>query len=348
MFFRLFPQRPHTARPGPSRRPQRRAFRPGLEALEDRCVPSTLAVTSTDDNVNEAGTLRFAVAHATSGDTILLTRAVQVGITLTHGDLVLTQNVTIETTPGPRISISGGGNSRIFEINAGVQVTLNNLELTQGNGTANNPADTSDLDGNGGAILDFGTLTINNGRLDNNSADDGGGAILSFSGNVTVNETIISDNSAPGTKAGGFGGGIWNFLGTLTVNKSLFSGNLATHGGGGILNEGQLTVSNSSFLDNTTDGSSEGGGIWNFGTMTASNCLFVGNVAGFGGGIFNDGGTVTVTGSTFANNTGLLDGGAIYNAFGGSLSVGTSVFAGNTPENIVGPFTDLGGNVGVT
>src|SRR5262249_34251857 len=43
-----------------------------IEALEDRCVPSTFAVVKADDNVVEHGTLRWAVANAVSGDTILI------------------------------------------------------------------------------------------------------------------------------------------------------------------------------------------------------------------------------------------------------------------------------------
>ena len=168
MFSLLFRRARKAAKAGRARRPSRTL--PTLEALEDRCVPSTLAVTSGDDNVAEVGTLRFAVAHAQSGDTILLTKAVKNGITLTQGDLVLSQNVTIAALGDQPITISGGGNSRIFEVNAGAQVTLENLNLTNGNGVANNPNDTSGLDANGGAILSFGALTINDSNLCNNFA----------------------------------------------------------------------------------------------------------------------------------------------------------------------------------
>jgi predicted outer membrane repeat protein len=346
MFSWRFPRQRHVSRSGQSRRPQRRAFRPGLEALEDRCVPSTLAVTSTDDNVEEAGTLRFAVAHAASGDTILLTSAVQPGITLTQGDLVLSKNVSIAALGGQHITISGGGHSRIFEINAGVQVTLDNLELTQGNGTANNSADTSNLNGNGGAILSFGVLTLTNSILDNNSADGGGGAILNDTCSLTLIDTLVASNHAPGTKVNGFGGGVWNFLGTLNICHSAFDGNTALQGGGAITNQGVLTVSDTTFSNNTATGStSEGGAILNFVTMTISDSQFFANTAGFGGAIFNNGGRALVTGSTFAANTGTLDGGAIYTFFGGTSSVGTSGFVNNAPDHIVGGFTDLGGNI---
>ena len=66
---------------GPARR-----WRPWLEVLEDRCVPSTLVVTSPLDDVTQRGTLRYAVAHATSGDTIRMSPALQgAPIVLTQG-----------------------------------------------------------------------------------------------------------------------------------------------------------------------------------------------------------------------------------------------------------------------
>src|SRR5947209_9334616 len=108
-------------------RPIRKApprSRPALEALEDRCVPSTLTVTSSADDVTVNHTLRYAVAHAQSGDTILLTAAIQAPIVLTHGELVLSRNVTIESVPAQTPTISGDAMSRIFEIAAGANVVL--------------------------------------------------------------------------------------------------------------------------------------------------------------------------------------------------------------------------------
>ncbi len=74
-----------------------------------------------------------------------------------------------------------------------------------------------------------------------------------------------------------------------------------------------LTVSDSSFSDNT--GSYYGGAIFNDdGTATITNSNFVDNstLYGLGGAIDNLGGTLTVTGGTFQGNTS-FQGGAIYN-----------------------------------
>src|SRR5438445_13535367 len=102
----------------PIRKKPRRA-RLALEALEDRCVPSTLTVTSSSDDVTLNHTLRYAVAHAQSGDTILLTAAIKAPIVLTHGELVLSQNMTIESVSAQTPTISGNAMSRIFEISTG-------------------------------------------------------------------------------------------------------------------------------------------------------------------------------------------------------------------------------------
>jgi CSLREA domain-containing protein len=92
-----------------------------------------------------------------------------------------------------------------------------------------------------------------------------------------------------------------------------------------------------------------GGGIYNGGTLTVSNCDLFDNAIrtndannpALGGAIYNDGGSLTITGSTFAGNNADL-GGAIYN-HNGSLSVSSSTFA-PTSFTFNGGTTNFGGN----
>ena len=73
--------------------------------------------------------------------------------------------------------------------------------------------------------------------------------------------------------------------------------------GGGIYNEGNLDLTNSTIKNNTVIG--VGGGIYNTGNLTVSGSTLSNNEAkvifktGDGGGIYNEGGTVTVIDSEF-------------------------------------------------
>ena len=93
--------------------------------------------------------------------------------------------------------------------------------------------------------------------------------------------------------------------------------------GGGIYNEGSLTIDNSTFTGN---GAGFGGAIENVGSLTISNSRFTDNQAAFGGAIDNVG-FLTVNDSTFTDNQ-AEDGGAISNI--GFLNIDNSTFTGNS------------------
>jgi len=155
--------------------------------------------------------------------------------------------------------------------------------------------------------------------------------------NSGVTASIANLTIANGHTVGGLGqegGGIQN-NGTLTVTSSTLSGNRAFRPGGGIFNArgGTLTVTSSTLSGNSASGS--GGGIDNdssldlstgiatTGTLTVTNSTFAGNSAtsAFGGGGILNVGTMTVTNSTFSGNSATGgSGGGIYN--GGFLPGG--------------------------
>jgi predicted outer membrane repeat protein len=58
------------------------------------------------------------------------------------------------------------------------------------------------------------------------------------------------------------------------------------------------------------------------------------NTASFGGGIYNDGGTVNLSFSTVSENTADFDGGGIYND-GGTVTLDSSTVSGNIPDDCV-------------
>ncbi len=161
----------------------------------------------------------------------------------------------------------------------------------------------------GDGRLTLQNLTVSNGSIDLET-DSGGGGIVNV-GILTLTDSTVSNNEA------GFGGGIANFT-TATVTNTTFSGNFGSLAGGGIFNTGVLTLTDSTFSGNF-GGALGGGGILNIGTSMLTNTTINGNVDdGFGGGgIFNPG-ILTLTDSTVC---------------------------GNLPGQILGAYTDGGGNL---
>ena len=90
-------------------------FRPTLEALEHRWVPSTLTVTNNLDS--GAGSLRADIATAKNGDTILFAPSLNgQTITLTSGELLIKRNLTIAGPGAGNLTVSGNHASRVFEL----------------------------------------------------------------------------------------------------------------------------------------------------------------------------------------------------------------------------------------
>jgi hypothetical protein len=141
------------------------------------------------------------------------------------------------------------------------------------------------------------------------------------------------------------GGGLFN-EGMLTITNSTFSGNSANEFGGGLANEngGTVSISTSTFSGNSAP-NGVGGGLYNNGTVTISTSTFSGNSAYSGGGLANDG-TVSISTSTFsgntANNSG-AQGGGLWNA--GTVSVSGSTFSGNSSADGGGGLDSEGGTV---
>ena len=139
---------------------------------------------------------------------------------------------------------------------------------------------------------------------------------------------------------GGEGGGIYN-NGTLTVSNSTLANNAVGGGfgdGAGIFNNSTLTVSNSTFVDNAASGG--GGGIFNNGdngTVTVSNSTLTGNTATFGGAIYN-GGTLTVSASTLTGNSAGNSGGILN---GGTATLNGDIVAGNNGGDLGGDSVNL-------
>ena len=260
---------------------------------------ATFTVTSLNDS--GAGSLRATIdlANAAPGaDTIDFQAGLTGTIPLATSLPALSADVTIIGPGAATVTVSGQDilGVRPFAVNTGVTASIDGLTIADGNSA-----------GNGGGILNNGTLTVTNSTISGNTAGDGNGGGIGNTGTVTVTNNTISGNTAD------FGGGIDNF-GTGTVTNSTISGNTASSGGGGINNARTLTVTNSTISGNTA--AFAGGGIGNANTLTVTNSTISGNTAAFGGGGIDntDTGTLAITNSTISNNAADFGGGGILNS----------------------------------
>ncbi|HVS80241.1 MAG TPA: right-handed parallel beta-helix repeat-containing protein, partial [Pyrinomonadaceae bacterium] len=212
--------------------------------------------------------------------------------------------LTINNATGRGVTVKGGSSFRIFTLVNSAVVVINNLTISNGNSNG---------------VLDFAK---------------GGGIFMGDSATLTLNNCIVSANTATNG-----GGGIWvNNSGTLHVFDSTISNNTTTGGDGGgirINNSGTLNITRSTVSGNHADAAASaggGGGIYNgvSGTVNATNSTVDGNTAGNQGGGINNNATVTVSSSTISGNTATVGGGGIFNGPTFTATLNNSLVALNT------------------
>ncbi len=168
-------------------------------------------------------------------------------------------------------------------------------------------------------------------------AIDGGGAItvsggnsvrifyVNYSADLTLEGLYLTGGSAD------YGGGVYND-GNLTVSNSTLSGNTAFASGGGIYNalSASTTIMSSTLSGNSA--SQNGGGIYNDGSAWLTNSTLSGNNAiSAGGGTYSTG-TLSVSNATVANNSAGNFGGGVYTQ-NYSLYLRNTIVADNTASN---------------
>jgi len=267
-------------------------------------------------------------------------------ITLTGGALpTITKNTTING--GGSITLSGNNAARLFVVNPGATLTLNGLVITRGyadgdggailnNGTlrVNNSKFTenqTDPNHSGGAIVSYGPLEINESEFTKNKGGNGGAVYPRFSPAVTtIRNTTFKQNETLNTSSG-WGGALLLWDGApVTIESGTFTKNVSLNRGGAIFTQGasSLHISESKFAKNSTTGLfGEGGAIAVEGPLTLTDTLFKGNHSSRGGGISIFSSASSIFESAFKNNWGAYGGGIRQN--GGTLSVTNSAFTRN-------------------
>ncbi|MCU1487659.1 MAG: hemagglutination domain protein [Actinomycetia bacterium] len=333
---------------------------------------SATTYSVTDGGDAGAGTLRQAVLDAnahTGPDTITFAPGVVTsGVTLTSGELVVTDPLTID---GPGVTLRAlypGSNSgeRFFYLpNAAEAVVISGLTMTGGavgssagairaHGVALTTVDVT-FTGNqagGAGALDFDdegeatALTLTRTTFEGNiaGASDGGGLRVSTSGTVTITDSTFDGNSAYGSAGGG---ALVELLdgAVATVAGTTFSDNVTPSGQGAGLRvhehgSASLTITDSTFTHDTA--ATGGGGLSILAPDTASTTVVSGstfdqNSGGNQGGGGVDvnrgqspvGGSVAIDTTSFTTNTTTGGGGAI-SSYDAGLSLTDVTLSGNT------------------
>lgn len=188
------------------------------------------------------------------------------------------------------------------------------------------------LDATGGGMYNLkGSPVITNCHF---SANQGQG-LCSRAGDPTVTQCRFTDNTREG---------LWNTDGAPTITDCTFAGNargirnnagssaaianctfaenigVDNEDGGGILNDGDVTIANCTFSRN--GGGLAGGGIYNSGDATITNCTFTEN---WPQGIYSTGDTTITNCILWANSAELVS------AYGGNIDVAFSIVEGGWP-----------------
>jgi hypothetical protein len=283
-------------------------FRPALEVLEDRCVPSTFIVNSTGDTgagSGLTGDLRYCITKANADgasntitfDPTVFAKAQTITLSGTQLELSDTSGTQSITGPTAGVTVNGGGLSRVFQVDKLVTASISGLTISGGSST-----------GSGGGVQNYGSLAMINCTVSGNSASGSGGGIFNQD-MLNVASSTINNNTAT-TK----GGGISTIGGSATIKDSVINTNQvnpsATALGGGIDCENSaLSLTGCTVNANRVNGvTALGGGIYAVNsTVDIANSVVNGNkangsVLGEGGGIYSSNSSLTLMKSIVKGN----------------------------------------------
>lgn len=280
-------------------------------------------------------------------------------VTITLADeLVITKDTEIDgggPAQGGRVTLSGGGRTRVLATGGGAHLTVRNLTIADGNEPG--------VDGRGGGIRGGwrSPVTVINSVLRDNDGTAGGQE--AGGGAIFVHETtlIVADSRFVGNR-GINGGAINNLLSALTVTGSSFEQNDATPGGpfrhgygGAIYTDGAsratddaiggaIVIRDTLFRNNR--GAGQGGAVFSFvyppDTVTIERVTFEGNrleenakcyadgsCDSLGGALRHGNGDLTLTDTLFVGNSARGQGGAFWAGERGRWQLINVTFAAN-------------------
>ena len=343
-------------------------------------TPSTVVTTNWDvvDAYDGKISLREALEYAEPGDTIAFSKLLKgrtIWLNSNLGALTPSKSLTIDAsnlrlaTNLPGLTIDALGVSRVLALGTG-DVEIDGIAFTNGYAAER-----------GGAIYNNGaTLTLKNCAIRDSHAHHGGGLCV-LSGETTLVNCTVTNNTAEATDEGeSYGGGIYNNGATLSLDNCVISDNEAWWGGGVCSFNGETTLVNCDVMNNSaalwdscialsdsfgSDYAYEhgfrgyGGGVCSYQSVTSLvNCDILNNIVevsyyydvengdgyfegGTGAGVYSYESETTLTDCTVASNIASNEGGGVYND-NGTLFLGGCFIVGNWSDGGAGVISDGG------
>ena len=242
------------------------------------------------------------------------------------------------------------------EDGGGIHNYRNQATITNCTFTANASGDTG-----GGMWIESNGITVLTSSFIENESIQGGGMHITDS-SLTIEACTFTGNTAIA------GGGLFSELSILPmISNCTFNENTAQLWGGGIGTDGgSPVIVGCAFNGNMCQ--NKGGAIFNReNAPTIDDCMFIGNDSLYGPGVANERSDVSINNSTFKTNNGVIGGGVysvegslaldgctLTNNTGGAgggiyqyltpTTLTRTVICENFPDQIVGDYTDNGGN----
>ena len=302
-------------------------------------IPSGSNAWKTLKNAIEASTVE-------DGDKFVIQGAITAtSATGDHGAISVTKKITVKGA-GSTPTLDADTRSRIFTVENGGELTLENLTLKKGKADG-----TQDADKYGGGILvkEGCKAKLKNCTVKKCQAEENGGAIYS-EGELTLEDSIIGGASASDGNKAKNGGGIFltgsDAACTMTGGKISYNEARRTDSerpdGGGIYIEqsASFTMKGGEISNNKSENSNSivayGGGVYVKGqaggtsaSFTLENGTINNNTAYFGGGIvLNNRGIFNMQGGTIEGNHATNDGGGV--GVQGIMKMAGGTISGNT------------------
>ena len=258
-----------------------------------------------------------------------------------------------------RVTLDGGGTSRIFSVDGGHSLSARRLRFVNGKAPASREAD-----GIGGAIAGQfkSKVEVRESVFEDNTAGRGGGAV-----SVWTASTLTIVRSQFYRNRSWYGGAVYSLLSPLSITNSHFESNTTLdEGEGGAIGTdgasaspddavgGAVSLCGTKLLNNSGRASGGGAFIWVYppDAVTLDRVTVQGNTVradskggAVGGGVRASNGLITIQASSFLSNIAESHGGGLWLDCAPSCSIANSTFDSNRAAPRDGGSSGYGGAI---